>query len=982
MASMEQQLKKQQDRLTLTNIIQNWNTNRLDMFALTLPNSELAFSGVMRFYYQQQETAQEKAGQEKVATKCVRVESMQNTCEVVELLIEKFRPDMKMLEVPEFALFEIHETGERRLGPNEKPLLVQLNWHKDDRDGRFLLKALKIETPILKPFQLQEEKNFTRSLSMRVKKAFGKPVKKDKGGLGTVPEQTAPRFTRSYTNPESISVRRAGGAERAETPLPAYPASALSTTGSVHSNTTAQSGQLEQFARIRQRSSVTAFPAAPTPVTQQEAVLPALLEFPEETETELLHSLTLHVEPECEVETWPLGPAYSLYLVTRYRASTLFRPDLVPEQRAARLTTMLDRAAAAVEAVVAAPPGNANPACLAFWLANSSELLHFLSADRHVAPHCQAAQAGLERALRAAFRQLVACLEEEVRQGTVELLAGDHAPLRAILTRAMALVRRARVPAALTIQLFSHLFHHTAATGLNLLLCSSEVGQRSPQLGRELGDRLAGLADWAEGHGLELAAECHLASLSQAAAVLAGRDSGDPAALASLAASCPSLNSRQVGRLVGPDHTLARVARQVVDPTLDPNQLLLAVEPTLDQPLLLPTENFSSDLLVGLPAGLAEFLTPLERAGLCLLTTQHSSAGSWAVYLRPAHPAPTTLRLAKAGGLGLSIVAAQGPRMPQLGIFIKSVVRGGAAWTDGRLGPGDQLLAVDGQSLLGLSQDRAAQMMKSTGPVVTLSVSAGSAQREGLVNLLARPSPPPVPPQMLPRPSPPPAPPQPDFYANQSWLATQMAGRPSYPAGVTPAAAGRPRNVVSSERLDSKTVLRRGPIRRVSPRGRPASQLSSSHDSVTEPGFVERENFTNDEITAKLVKRVTFLSEDRFLAMLSDESTEVDGEEKSEQVKEKPDEENNIGLSQESLDRLNSKEDPNEFIHEAETLLNMNKMDLNFNSASAVVGTMEVYKDPRSRLLLRQQEEKKMCMENSTDGAKLSFKEKMKLFGK
>ena len=126
MASMEQQLKKQQDRLTLTNIIENWNTNRLDMFALTLPNSELEFSGVMRFYYQQQETAQEKAGQEKVATKCVRVESMQNTCEVVEVLIEKFRPDMKMLEVPEYALFEIHETGERRLGPNEKPLLVQL----------------------------------------------------------------------------------------------------------------------------------------------------------------------------------------------------------------------------------------------------------------------------------------------------------------------------------------------------------------------------------------------------------------------------------------------------------------------------------------------------------------------------------------------------------------------------------------------------------------------------------------------------------------------------------------------------------------------------------------------------------------------------------------------------------------------------------------------------------------------------------------
>ena len=61
---------------------------------------------------------------------------------IIETLIEKFRPDMKMLEVPEYALYEIHESGERRLGLEEKPLLVQLNWHKDDREGRFLLRRI------------------------------------------------------------------------------------------------------------------------------------------------------------------------------------------------------------------------------------------------------------------------------------------------------------------------------------------------------------------------------------------------------------------------------------------------------------------------------------------------------------------------------------------------------------------------------------------------------------------------------------------------------------------------------------------------------------------------------------------------------------------------------------------------------------------------------------------------------------------------
>ena len=37
------------------------------------------------------------------------------------------RPDMKMLEIPEYALFEIHEFGERRLGLDEKPLLGELS---------------------------------------------------------------------------------------------------------------------------------------------------------------------------------------------------------------------------------------------------------------------------------------------------------------------------------------------------------------------------------------------------------------------------------------------------------------------------------------------------------------------------------------------------------------------------------------------------------------------------------------------------------------------------------------------------------------------------------------------------------------------------------------------------------------------------------------------------------------------------------------
>ena len=57
----------------------------------------------MRFYFQD-------AGQ-KIATKCIRVSSTASTQAVIETLIEKFRPDMKMLHMTEYALYEIHPNG-------------------------------------------------------------------------------------------------------------------------------------------------------------------------------------------------------------------------------------------------------------------------------------------------------------------------------------------------------------------------------------------------------------------------------------------------------------------------------------------------------------------------------------------------------------------------------------------------------------------------------------------------------------------------------------------------------------------------------------------------------------------------------------------------------------------------------------------------------------------------------------------------------
>lgn len=66
---------------------------------------------------------------------------------------------------------------------------------------------------------------------------------------------------------------------------------------------------------------------------------------------------------------------------------------------------------------------------------------------------------------------------------------------------------------------------------------------------------------------------------------------------------------------------------------------------------------------------------------------------------------------------------------------------GGAADADGRLQAGDQLLKVDGQSLIGITQERAADYLVRTGPVVILEVAKQGAIYHGLAMLLQQPSP-------------------------------------------------------------------------------------------------------------------------------------------------------------------------------------------------------------------------------------------------
>lgn len=75
-----------------------------------------------------------------------------------------------------------------------------------------------------------------------------------------------------------------------------------------------------------------------------------MLEFLEETEETFFHAVITDVEPSAP--QFKLAPTYTLYLAARYRASTHYRPELQPTERAHRLTVMLANVAGMIQRVI------------------------------------------------------------------------------------------------------------------------------------------------------------------------------------------------------------------------------------------------------------------------------------------------------------------------------------------------------------------------------------------------------------------------------------------------------------------------------------------------------------------------------------------------------------------------------------------------------------------------------------------------------
>ncbi|TKS75373.1 Afadin ALL1-fused protein [Collichthys lucidus] len=510
-----------------------------------------------------------------------------------------------------------------------------------------------------------------------------------------------------------------------------------------------------------------------------ELTLPAGIEFRDNSEDTFLSAIINYTNSS--TVHFKLSPTYVLYMACRYVLSPSYRPDMSPSERTHKVIAIVNKMVSMMEGVIQKQKNIAG--ALAFWMANASELLNFIKQDRDLNRITLDAQDILAHLVQMAFKYLVHCLQADLNNYMPAFLDDpeEHNPQRPkiedvlhTLTGAMSLLRRCRVNAALTIQLFSQLFHFINMWLFNKLVTDTESGLCCHYWGAILRQQLSHIEAWAEKQGLELAADCHLSRIVQATTLLT-MDKYSMQDVPNIHNTCFKLNSLQLHALMNNyhcapdepyippeliDHVVA-VAENTADELArsDGREVQLEEDPDLQLPFLLPEDGYSCDVVRSLPNGLQDFLEPLLQRGFCRLVPHPRSPGTWTVHFEGAdcdshfsaadnsempmrkEPEVVTVTLKKHNGMGLSIVAAKGAGQEKLGIYIKSVVKGGAADVDGRLAAGDQLLSVDGRSLVGLSQERAAELMTRTGSVVTLEVAKQGAIYHGLATLLNQPSP-------------------------------------------------------------------------------------------------------------------------------------------------------------------------------------------------------------------------------------------------
>uniref|UniRef100_A0A8D0LBJ7 PDZ domain containing 2 n=1 Tax=Sphenodon punctatus TaxID=8508 RepID=A0A8D0LBJ7_SPHPU len=109
----------------------------------------------------------------------------------------------------------------------------------------------------------------------------------------------------------------------------------------------------------------------------------------------------------------------------------------------------------------------------------------------------------------------------------------------------------------------------------------------------------------------------------------------------------------------------------------------------------------------------------LSDGGLSKIPSQRDGCRIWKMHIMKG-----------TDGLGIQITGGRGSKRSPHGIIVAHVEEGGSAHRDGRLTSGDELLMINGQSLVGLSHQEAVAILRSAAGLVQLVVASMEGDEE------------------------------------------------------------------------------------------------------------------------------------------------------------------------------------------------------------------------------------------------------------
>uniref|UniRef100_A0A0K0FP93 Afadin (inferred by orthology to a human protein) n=1 Tax=Strongyloides venezuelensis TaxID=75913 RepID=A0A0K0FP93_STRVS len=525
------------------------------------------------------------------------------------------------------------------------------------------------------------------------------------------------------------------------------------------------------------------------PIIYPPQNLPGLIEVSNQHGNDELFLSILINSSIIQLVTFRPAPAFILYMSLRHRSSTLYKSSSSMDIRNEDLQQYFNMICKKTTHVIYSTSSNVDS--LAFWLTVSSELLFIIRSDIHLNLVISQLSDNLFNLVEKCFSLLNDACHIQLSHTMYSFLNETIDDMEAtndtisVFESIISQLHRNNTNPDLQIQIFSQLFHYVNMYIFNWIV-GTEEGSRylTRSWAIHLKERLSNINKWAESHGLELAFECHMDRIQQAVNLLITPKTIDQVAV--LGATCYKLNSRQIEYLLRnyiSEPSELPVTENIINDCIKLSQcqadestkeegltVELLEERRLNVPFIFPQEGYIVEIQKGIPPCLMELIDYLERQNVCRFIPLASSNGSWNVHMKRSTLDFDTYSQASTefvssthrvnmssnqvfcsyndlkleivsisftkinNGIGLSIVAAQSTGNKNMGIYVKQVFEGGAAYRDGRIEPGDQLLSLNGHSLIGITQETAADIMIKCSSQLHFEVAKHAAFHNGLAS--------------------------------------------------------------------------------------------------------------------------------------------------------------------------------------------------------------------------------------------------------